>query len=1004
MKLRHLLLLVLLGLGLSPALAQPEAFFFHKLTQREGLLEGWNWYVGKDSKGFVWVSSIYGLNRFDGVNIRVFTPDYPEECPLFGHNIQSRFFEDANADIWFCTYEAIHCYRREDDCFEHYFLEREEGPIQAGYYVFELDGAGRLWFLLDQREIWAFDTHAKRFEQLEECRASRCHARLNAAGEVDLTAAYWLGNPGVLLTAYGPDGRREKKRLFDGRHPAGLQPLNVRHGYFEGDRCWFATDTGLVEYHVPTGGYILYDKFEGQKIETIGYVGPYDDECLVLTSNKGYLLFFNRNERRFVRRFEHREGEVGSLRRSGFSNAYTDDQGNIWVSMMKHGLDWASPGKAEFKVISPIPPGSGDLLKLEEAEDGTWWGAAQREIWQMGLSADLQSVVSSFPAPPDKALLREIAAEQGTLWALSYLNLWRYTAQGGAWQHFSAANEQRKDYFNQLLPLRNGGTLLLTYKGVRHLAAAKGGAIEEREVAALDTSASYAGAFEDSRGRLFIGKNQKGIALLEAKGSTWDSVGWMPIRGALYCWHEDLATNTLWVGTSLGLVELNLDNLSFRAYTRKDGLPDYSIRSLAADATGKLWMGTNNGLARFDPATGQVRSFSQADGLPEENFTPGLARRLPSGMLVFGCGPKLLIVPPTGPNGRLPRPVVQVTSVRVNDVASPNLRCASSGARNPEAFTRLKLPYRQNTLSFGLVAIEYGDPARNRTRYKLEGYDEKWQDDGNPGFVRYPNLPPGNYRLLLLAANSNDEWTDEPKVLEIVILPPWWQTWWFRLVSLALLLLVIYGVYRYRIAQLERLQQMRNQIASDLHDEVGSSITGIRMFSDAVRMELSEDRPELVPPLERIGSSASKIMDSIRDIVWAINPATDRLVDLVDRIREAATTCEAADLTYAFAGPKLSEQVRINPKVKHNLLLIFKEALNNALKYAEATHIDIAIQLEGKDLTLKIRDNGLGFESNVVTRGNGLYNMERRTAAMDGKLSLESRPAYGTVVAVSVKI
>jgi signal transduction histidine kinase/ligand-binding sensor domain-containing protein len=1001
MKKYCLFFLLLYGAALQ---AQPEALFFHKLTQREGLLEGWNWYVGKDSRGFVWVSSIYGLNRFDGVNVRVFTPDHPEACPLFGHNIQSRFFEDVNADIWFCTYEAIHRYRRKDDCFDYFFLEKEGQPIQAGYYVFALDGAGRLWFLLNQREIWTFDTRAKRFEKQDEGRASRCHARLNAAGEVDLTAAYWLGDPGVLLTAYGPAGQQEKKMLFDGRQPAGLPPLKVRHGHFQGERCWFATDIGLIEYHVPTGSYNLYDQFDGQKIEIIGYVGPYDDESLVLTSNKGYLLFFDINERRFVRRFEHREGEIGSLRRSGFGNAYVDAQRNIWVSMMRDGLDWSSPGKARFEVISPFPPASGDILKLEPAEDGSWWCATRQEAWQLDLSSAREPAALRRTAPPEGYGLKEIAADRGALWALNFNDLWHYTPAGDTWQHVQAVSDQRKDYFNQLLPLRQGGVLVLTYKGVKQFVANGDAAFARQELTALDSVASYAGAFQDSRGRLFIGKNQEGIALLEDRGNGWDSIGWLPIRGEPNCWHEDLLANTLWIGTSLGLVELKLTDFSFRTYARKDGLPDYHIFSLVADAAGRLWMGTNNGLARFDPATGQVRSFSRADGLPEENFTPGLARRLPNGALLFGCGPKLLLVPPDEQKAVLPPPVVQITSLRVNDEASPYLRCESSGASNPEEFLRLKLPYRQNTLSFGFVAIEYGDPARNRTRYKLEGYDEKWQDGLNPGFVRYPNLPPGNYRLLLLAANSNDDWTDQPKVLEIAILPPWWQAGWFRLASLALLFLITLGLYRYRIAQMERLQQMRNQIAADLHDEVGSSITGIRMFSDVVRMELSEDRPELVPPLERIGNSASKIMDSIRDIVWAINPATDRLVDLVDRMREAAAACEAAGLTHGFAAPALPEQLRINPKAKHNLLLIFKEALNNALKYAGATHIEIIIQLEGKILSLKIRDNGQGFDPGAVARGNGLYNMERRAAAMNAKLSLESRPAYGTVVAVSVRI
>ncbi|MBX2929338.1 MAG: hypothetical protein KF852_16000 [Saprospiraceae bacterium] len=352
----------------------------------------------------------------------------------------------------------------------------------------------------------------------------------------------------------------------------------------------------------------------------------------------------------------------------------------------------------------------------------------------------------------------------------------------------------------------------------------------------------------------------------------------------------------------------------------------------------------------------------------------------------------------------LPKPVLQITGIMVNDEPPLGLRCAVSGASNPEEFQGIVLPWDQSTVSFDFTAIEYGDPARNQTFFRMEGYDDYWLSGGNPGFARYPNLPPGSYKLLLKAANSNGDRMDEPKVLEIVILPPWWKTWWFRTAAIFLVALFTYGIYRYRLAQMERLQQMRNQIAEDLHDEVGSTVTGIRMFADMLKMELGQDRPDLVPRLERIGGSASKIMGSMRDIVWAINPATDRLVDLAGRMRDAAAACEAAGLSYQFSAPSIPELLRINPKVKHNLLLIFKEALSNALKYSEATHVEMSLQVEGKQLTLALRDNGKGFDLETVRRGNGLYNMKKRAAAMKAEFSLESRQDYGTAVVVAVKM
>lgn len=1001
MRLHLLLFLLVVGTAL---LAQPDNLSFHRLTGKEGLMEGWNWYVYKDSRGFVWISSVYGLNRFDGINVRTYGNDATAPCSLFGQNIQGRFFEDDNSDIWFCTYEAIHCYRRKLDCFDYYFIEKDGIEVQDGYFVFDLDGNGRLWFLSGNKEIWTFDTRTKCFFKIENCNAGRGFNWKNAAGVVEATIVYTIGFPGVELIQYPANGGRERQMVFDGKQPTGHPAVKVRNCYFDGDICWMATDAGLIEYHVPTGRFEIFDTYEGRRLTTLGYAGRYTDDMLVVSSNVGYILFFDKVKRRFVRLFEHREDDPNSLRHSRFSNVYADDWGNIWVSMMKEGLDWTHPGKIHFQYTPPLMPEQGNILHLKIAENGNLLCATRSGIWNLSASAAYALSAQLHSKPFSTRPLICFAASNNNLWAVDGTSLYRYAPSESKWEAVQTLTDQLNEYFTQLLSLKNGGLIALTFQGLRQLNTSNDGAFTLDIIPATDSTAAYYGAFQDSKGRLFVGKGNVGICLLQPRGNTWDSIAWLPVKGNPDCWYEDTASNTLWIGTSLGLVRMNLADFSFRTYTRKDGFPDHNIFSLLADDTGRLWMGTNNGLVLFDPATNQVRSFTRADGLPEEGFTPGVAHRLPTGELLFGCGPRLLVVQPKLEKNLLPRPVIQITGLRVNDEAPFGLRCAVSGANNPEEFRRILLPWRQNTLSFHFTAIEYGDPARNQTWYKLEGYDDHWVSGGNPGFARYPNLPPGSYKLLLLAANSNGDRMDEPKVLEIVILPPWWQTWWFHLAAISVLFLLTFGIYRYRLAQIERLQQMRNQIAEDLHDEVGSSITGIRMFSDAIKMEVLEERPDLVPRLERIGGSATRIMGSIRDIVWAINPATDRLADLADRMREAAAACEAAGIPYRFYAPSIPEHLRINPRVKHNLLLIFKEALNNALKYADASHIDLLLQLEGKLLILHIRDNGKGFDAETIQPGNGLYNMKKRAAAMKGECSLESRLTYGTVVTVRVNV
>ncbi|MBX2929337.1 MAG: hypothetical protein KF852_15995 [Saprospiraceae bacterium] len=564
MRLLCLVFLLLSGMALH---AQPDALSFHRLTRKEGLMEGWNWYVFKDSRGFVWISSVYGLNRFDGINVRTFDYDETRPCAILGQNIQGRFFEDTNSDIWFCTFEAIHCYRRKSDCFEHYFIESDGEAVQSGYFLFDMDGAQRLWVLSDNKEIWTFDTHSKCFSKIENCHANRCDTRKNKAGIVETTIGYTLGYTGAELIHYYPNGQRKRENIFDGRRPTNQPPIRVRNCYFDGDTCWMATDAGLIEYHLPTGWYKIFDTYEDRSIIMLVYAGPYTDDMLIVSSNAGYILFFDKTTRRFVRLFEHSEDDPNGLRRSLFSNVYTDDWGNIWVSMDQDGLDWTHPGKIHFKYTPPLTPGHRDILHLRATENGDLLCVTGAEIWKLRSSASYSLSAQFHSKLFSKTPLKSIAASNNNLWAVDGTSLRRYAPAASKWEVVDTLTSKVNDYYTQLLPLKNGGLIALTFRGLRQMNSSNDGAYTMDIIPAIDSTASYYGAFQDGKGRLFIGKNNAGICLLQPNGATWDSIAWLPVRGDPHCWHEDTASNTLWIGTSLGLVRMNLADFSFRTYT-----------------------------------------------------------------------------------------------------------------------------------------------------------------------------------------------------------------------------------------------------------------------------------------------------------------------------------------------------------------------------------------------------------------------------------------------------
>jgi signal transduction histidine kinase len=283
----------------------------------------------------------------------------------------------------------------------------------------------------------------------------------------------------------------------------------------------------------------------------------------------------------------------------------------------------------------------------------------------------------------------------------------------------------------------------------------------------------------------------------------------------------------------------------------------------------------------------------------------------------------------------------------------------------------------------------------------LEGFDKDWiYTNASKPFADYTNLDPDEYIFKVKGSNNDGVWNETPATIRLIITPPFWQTGWFRILMVAAIGAIIYGVYRYRLREVIRLQMIRNNIASDLHDEVGSTLNSISILSSVAKQQAGRS----LPALDQIGENSRKIVEAMNDIVWTINPENDSFEKILVRMRSFAhQVMKAKQIEFRFDADEKMDDLSMPMQTRKNFYLIFKEATINIAKYSSASHANFSVTGSDHQIQLTIRDNGIGFDTNNTSSGNGIKNMQRRANEIKADLKIESAAGEGTRVELVLK-
>lgn len=484
---------------------------------------------------------------------------------------------------------------------------------------------------------------------------------------------------------------------------------------------------------------------------------------------------------------------------------------------------------------------------------------------------------------------------------------------------------------------------------------------------------------EDRFGNVWIGANSDHGDSALIRYRQGDFKVFSQADGAPSNWIQDLFIDSrgrLWIASdNSGLWRLDApdsDQFEFVKYTIANGLNSNSTASITEDSFGRIYIGTWRGIDRLNVETGQIENFTTADGLPTSLVENSY--RDSQNNLWFATRKGLTRFVPEPLRQRQP-PNILITGLRVG--GEPQ-NVSILGETTVPALN-LRSDQRQIAVDF----IGLGASLGENLKYEYRFGETDWTPI-TERTLNFANLTAGDYRFEVRAQTADGIYSQTPATLSFRIAAPLWQRWWFLLGMVILIAGIVYLIYKYRLQRILELEKVRTRIATDLHDDIGANLTRISLLIEVAKHKFENGNGQM---LSSIANIARESVASMNDIVWAIAPEHDSLLDLTRRMRQHAEEVFALrDIDLDF---KASDaDLKLNVGMRRDLLLIFKEAVNNAAKHSACTKVWVDFKIKNSTLKLQIKDNGKGFKNDIESDGQGLRSMMRRAESLGSKLSI----------------
>jgi ligand-binding sensor domain-containing protein/two-component sensor histidine kinase len=1026
-------------------LAQKDNFpfqQFEKITTENGLSDNSVYEVIQNNKGFLWFLTGNGLNRYDGYNFKIYSYDPADSNSLAGGQFYS-LVQDKNGLLWFNSEtEGIYSFNPVTEKFFHYGSNKKDinSLMDDATQGLVADKAGNIW-IATQSGLDKLDPRTNTFTHIthQQNKETSISNNFISAITIDEDENLWLVTAEPGLDYFNTQTQKLIKHFNFGSSSNPIEDWNI-HAYGanagRNGNVWIGSRIdGLYCYNTRTKKitHYQYEKNNPYSLSDNGVYKAYEDKngnlWLATDAAGGSIEFYDHTSGRFYHK------PIDDIQYLDFLE---DNSGKIWIGTM-NGIYTCSPPLKKFESYSHV---KGDKNTLS---GNAVYSFLRDHYGNMLMGANTVNIFDSVTKKFTPLGLNDLSGlllqncyvwnlyqdSKNILWIATIFGLFSYdpVTKAQRWYRFD-------DKDSTSLGASSCTGIIEDSKG-RYWVTTWGGGLEAFDPVSgkfryfmvhegensISTNTVSGRIFEDSKGILYIGGGGKGgLITFDPDKETFKIYRHRvnnpnsPISDKALDFLESKnarlpdGQGVIWFCGG-GVNAFDPETEKFRAFTTKDGLCSNNVSSIVADNAGNYWLGTQNGLSCFTPPDNpfdssskfHFRNYDKRDGLPGNAMAFSAAYKDADGKLYFGTESfGFFCFRPEDLKDNNYKPPVYIIDLKLfNTSIRPYDK--DSILKNPIEITQqITLSYNQNDLSLEFAALNYIYPEKNQYQYKLENYNNDWiTTDAGRRFANYTNLNPGKYIFRVKATNNDGFWSPHEASLVIIITPPFWQTWWFRTLVVLAVAALVYGVYRYRLSHILRLQNIRNRIAADLHDDIGSTLNSISVYSEVAKKDVAGK----TQALEMIGQSSRKVIDAMSDIVWTINPDNDSFERIILRMRSLSyNLLRAKQIDFSFRADEKLNDLKLSLEERRNFYLIFKEALNNLVKYSNAKRASVALGKNGIHISLLIRDDGVGFDTTKSYNGNGLINMKKRSKEINAELNIESGEAIGTSIELKLRI
>ncbi len=1035
-----LVCLLLCSTLFSFAQVREHPLFLNHLTTQDGLTsQNYNDFIYQDSKGFVWISSVDGLNRFDGKRVKNYTADPSDATALNNNTIYSGFFEDDSTNIWFSTPLGIQLYDRVKDEFRSI-------PLGVTTSVGESRGQDQIQILfLDKKnqEIWVrlnsevyikkISTKEKKARRLGRFSFNRLMQVLPSPLSKKAFMLVVPSNEHLFIHHFAPDESDRGMEAFEidtiylGSRPKIIFPDAQK-------TLWIGTESKMF----------AYDLEEEQKKELVN--GPQnvkgiaegDDGQLWVGTEEGQLFLFDKNRHEFssslrwvdeqqIREFRFK---IGSL------NFFQDH--TLWIASPGKGVFYTSLKKRKFSAFLQNNENSAaaysNIKYMDMDPQGRIWclsNGGVSVIYPNGnKETDYDLKNNEILNPGNNFFFHILCDRSGGVWVSSQWGLYHLSSIEAGFKQV----DQR--LFSMVYELADGTLLGAASAGIVELNSSLS---DQKEAPVWDFTKEnfYNYIYEDNKGHVYLAEMATKMIVVDRSSKKAPTIiGEQSFFPQITDIIEDVQAGQLWIGTKEGLFYLSLDNENEEVNIRRDALN----RSLAVNSLQQqdsvLWLSTSNGLIKYDTLSGTNDRYSLADGLQDVEFNFGSSLKLPNGLLAFGGTNGLNIFDPEEirPSVSAARPVITGIKIENQRLGEQELSCSSTGTTNPGLVESLSLSHSQNTIELDFAALEYSDPNALRFQYRLLGQDKDWIRSEEEQSVRYAGLSPGKYTFELRAVNSDGQVSTEVKQLAIRIAPPvYWNPYAWLFYGL-IVLGGIYYYYRTRLARALELAEARkwkelnvfkNRFISNLTHELKTPLTNLTLAVGELFKDKEEERMDVLQSLEEMKQIINRILGlaKLENKTLVLTQVKGDITQFVKR---------EVDYYASFAG---MENIKLYFEKEMDRLImdfdpekikdIIRNLLSNAIKYTHpGGKIKLSIKkgVEGQ-LQLIVHDTGVGISEEDLEKifdryyqvkdslynkaestGIGLAYLKELLSFLGGSIQAQSKLGEGATFIVNLPI